>query len=121
MTCADCGQGYPFTPAEQAFYAERHLRLPVRCPACRSARRMERNGEMIRAFQDTGRMLQWDGGFGNYGGAAAADANARLKRGGSNGYPAVCADCGKETLIPFPPRRGRPVYCRDCFAARKRR
>ncbi len=30
-------------------------------------------------------------------------------------YPAVCADCGKETSVPFEPRQGRPVYCSDCF------
>jgi CxxC-x17-CxxC domain-containing protein len=30
-------------------------------------------------------------------------------------FPAVCADCGKETTVPFEPRQGRPVYCSDCF------
>jgi len=33
-------------------------------------------------------------------------------------YPAVCADCGQETEVPFQPRGDRPVYCRDCFAKR---
>jgi CxxC-x17-CxxC domain-containing protein len=27
----------------------------------------------------------------------------------------VCADCGKETEVPFEPSQGRPVYCRDCY------
>jgi len=31
-------------------------------------------------------------------------------------YPAVCADCGKETEVPFQPRQGRPVYCSDCYS-----
>lgn len=31
-------------------------------------------------------------------------------------YPAVCAQCGAETQVPFQPRLGRPVYCSDCFA-----
>jgi len=31
-------------------------------------------------------------------------------------HPAVCAACGKETEVPFEPRDGRPVYCRECFA-----
>jgi len=31
-------------------------------------------------------------------------------------YPAICADCGKETEVPFEPRSGRPVYCNECFA-----
>jgi len=34
-------------------------------------------------------------------------------------YPAVCAQCGKETTIPFQPKDDRPVYCRECFDARK--
>ncbi|MDP3766979.1 MAG: zinc-binding protein, partial [Dehalococcoidia bacterium] len=33
-------------------------------------------------------------------------------------YPAVCAECGKDTEVPFEPRGDRPVYCRDCFAKR---
>ncbi|MGM9580307.1 MAG: CxxC-x17-CxxC domain-containing protein, partial [Anaerovibrio sp.] len=31
----------------------------------------------------------------------------------------VCAQCGKETEVPFEPKNDRPVYCRDCFQARK--
>jgi CxxC-x17-CxxC domain-containing protein len=31
-------------------------------------------------------------------------------------YPVVCANCGKNTEVPFEPRLGRPVYCSDCFA-----
>jgi len=34
-------------------------------------------------------------------------------------FPAVCAECGKETMIPFEPKEDRPVYCRECFDARK--
>ncbi|MBM7854827.1 CxxC-x17-CxxC domain-containing protein [Desulfohalotomaculum tongense] len=30
-------------------------------------------------------------------------------------YPAVCAQCGAETEVPFRPSGDRPVYCRDCF------
>ncbi|MCX7912349.1 MAG: zinc-ribbon domain containing protein [Dehalococcoidales bacterium] len=31
-------------------------------------------------------------------------------------YPAVCAQCGKDTEVPFEPREGRPVYCSNCFS-----
>ncbi len=34
-------------------------------------------------------------------------------------HTAVCADCGVETTVPFEPREGRPVYCRECFAKHK--
>ncbi|HVL87241.1 MAG TPA: CxxC-x17-CxxC domain-containing protein [Candidatus Thermoplasmatota archaeon] len=31
-------------------------------------------------------------------------------------HPAKCADCGKDTQVPFRPTEGRPVYCQDCYA-----
>lgn len=31
-------------------------------------------------------------------------------------FPAVCAECGKQTQVPFQPRGDRPVYCSDCFS-----
>jgi CxxC-x17-CxxC domain-containing protein len=34
-------------------------------------------------------------------------------------FPAVCAQCGKETEVPFQPREGRAVYCSDCFSKSK--
>jgi CxxC-x17-CxxC domain-containing protein len=48
----------------------------------------------------------------------------RTQRGGNTGaprqmFPAVCAQCGKETQIPFEPRNGRPVYCSDCYSKTK--
>ena len=35
-------------------------------------------------------------------------------------FEVVCADCGKTTTVPFEPRGDRPVYCRECFDARRR-
>ena len=32
---------------------------------------------------------------------------------------ATCSQCGKETTVPFKPTQGRPVYCKECFQARK--
>jgi len=32
----------------------------------------------------------------------------------------VCDGCGVTTQVPFQPTDGRPVYCRDCFEARRR-
>ncbi len=31
-------------------------------------------------------------------------------------HPAVCAQCGSDTMVPFRPRGDRPVYCSDCFS-----
>ena len=36
-------------------------------------------------------------------------------------HKATCAECGKETEVPFKPDGTRPVYCRDCFQKRKPR
>ena len=32
-------------------------------------------------------------------------------------HPAVCAQCGVDTMVPFRPRGDRPVYCSDCFSS----
>jgi len=26
-----------------------------------------------------------------------------------------CSDCGRDAEVPFVPKEGRPVYCRECF------
>ncbi|MBI4299019.1 MAG: zinc-ribbon domain containing protein [Chloroflexi bacterium] len=41
------------------------------------------------------------------------------RRGPQEMHPAVCAQCGKETTVPFRPRGDRPVYCSDCFSQMK--
>ncbi len=33
---------------------------------------------------------------------------------------AVCSGCGKETILPFRPTQGRPVFCRECFGKQKK-
>ena len=34
-------------------------------------------------------------------------------------FDAVCADCGKECKVRFEPHDDRPVYCSECFQARR--
>ncbi|MFC1906397.1 zinc-ribbon domain containing protein [Chloroflexota bacterium] len=48
-------------------------------------------------------------------------SNRRRERQGGYGQPrqaynVICADCGSETTVPFEPREGRPVYCKECYA-----
>lgn len=31
----------------------------------------------------------------------------------------TCAECGKETEVPFVPSGDRPVYCRECFETKR--
>lgn len=67
-------------------------------------------------------------GFTNEPGRCPACRQARKQRLGivserpeRQMYPAVCAECGKETEVPFKPSEDRPVYCRDCDNAHHRK
>ncbi|MBT3363467.1 MAG: zinc-binding protein [Chloroflexi bacterium] len=89
LQCFDCGDAFTFSAEEQEFFQSKgFVNEPKRCGSCRAARKSQRGG----------------GGFG----------------GGTGGrrqmYPAVCAQCGKDTEVPFEPRNGRPVYCSDCYS-----
>src|SRR5690348_3938087 len=37
----------------------------------------------------------------------------------AEGYPVVCSECHRDTSLPFEPTGSRPVFCRECFLARK--
>ncbi len=44
LVCKDCGAEFVFTVGEQEFYKEKGFENePVRCPACRKARKQQRN------------------------------------------------------------------------------
>jgi CxxC-x17-CxxC domain-containing protein len=38
-------------------------------------------------------------------------------RGQQKMHKAVCSNCKKECEVPFKPKDGRPVYCKECFVA----
>lgn len=98
LTCRDCGREFAFTASEQEFYAQRgYTNEPGRCPECRAARKAQRG----------------EGGYSSGGYSSGASGYG----GRREMYPAVCAQCGKETQVPFQPRGDRPVYCSDCYAA----
>lgn len=118
LTCIDCQKTFEFSEEEQRFYQQRGFRVPVRCLDCRAARRAARNADLIRNAEPES---SWTETLGHYGGATNSSRNGlNGRRNGGTGYPAVCAQCGKDTIVPFEPRSGRPVYCRDCFTTNKR-
>ena len=88
ITCVECSQDFAFSADDQQYHSERGYSDPKRCPSCRAARRAQ------------------GGGGGGYGGGAREM------------QPAVCAQCGKDTEVPFRPSGDRPVYCSDCFSKR---
>ena len=93
LQCSDCGKAFPFTAEEQEFFASKGFtNEPKRCPACRSSRRSERGG-----------------GGGSYGNSGPRQM-----------YPTTCAQCGKQTEVPFQPRGDKPVYCRECYTTKSK-
>ena len=88
LQCADCGATFTFTASEQEYFSSKgYTNEPKRCLNCRQARKTERYG---------------GGGYGH-----------KPQR---EMFPAVCAQCGKETQVPFEPREGKPVYCSTCYS-----
>jgi CxxC-x17-CxxC domain-containing protein len=62
-----------------------------------------------------------------YGSGGYNRGGSGFRRGGSfnrfNGprqmHKIKCAECGKEDEVPFKPREGTPVYCKDCYFKKK--
>jgi len=46
---------------------------------------------------------------GKGGGAARRRTETRV----------TCSVCGSETIVPFKPTQGRPVFCRECFQQKR--
>ncbi len=92
LTCRECTKTFLFTAGEQDFFRQKGLvNEPGRCPECRVKRRQQAAANGV---------------------TATADTPASSVREVSY---VVCAECGKETTVPFRPRLARPVYCSECF------
>jgi CxxC-x17-CxxC domain-containing protein len=95
LKCQDCNQDFVFSAGQQEFFAQKGFtNEPVRCPECRSIRKAQR------------------GDSGGYSSGGYSSGQREM-------FPAVCAQCGKTTQVPFQPREDRPVYCSDCYATRR--
>lgn len=102
LTCVDCGTSFVFTAGEQEKFADLGFtNEPKRCAPCRAAKKASGGG-------GGGGRRGGGGGFGGGGGGGRREM-----------FPAVCAECGKQTQVPFQPRGDRPVYCSDCFERRR--
>ncbi|MCX5999758.1 MAG: zinc-ribbon domain containing protein [Chloroflexi bacterium] len=87
IKCSDCGSTFTFSTSEQEFFAQKgYTNDPKRCPVCRASRKTQANSSS--GYNEPRRQM----------------------------FPVVCADCGKQTEVPFEPREGRPVYCSDCYS-----
>jgi len=98
LTCRDCGREFAFTVSEQEFFAQKGFtNNPSRCPECRAARKAR----------------QAESGYASRGYSGGYTRREREM------FPAVCAQCGKDTMVPFQPRGDRPVYCSECYSAQR--
>ncbi|MGB3907471.1 MAG: CxxC-x17-CxxC domain-containing protein [Methanomethylovorans sp.] len=58
-------------------------------------------------------------GSGPFQGNRGGGGRGGFNRENREMHNATCADCGKETQVPFVPDPNRPVYCRDCLPAHR--
>jgi CxxC-x17-CxxC domain-containing protein len=85
LTCVECGASFVFTAEEQKFYEAKGYTNEPK--RCPACREARRAGRNDSDSYRSGRKM----------------------------YPAICAACGKECMVPFEPREGRPVYCSECY------
>lgn len=85
LHCASCGSTFTFSVEEQEFFAAKGYTNEPK--RCPPCREARKAEQYGRSSYGPRREM----------------------------YPAVCAECGKETQVPFEPREGRPVYCSDCY------
>jgi len=91
LKCIDCNSEFVFTAGEQLFFHDKQFKNePRRCKGCKAKRSLSYTS-VVNAPQPTTRI------------------ETRTS----------CSQCGKETTVPFKPTQGRPVFCRECFQARR--
>ncbi len=93
LVCIDCGADFVFTAGEQLFFRDKNFKNePKRCKNCKSKR-----VAVLSAPQA--------------GGNAQHFTRVETR--------AICSKCGKETTVPFRPKQGRPIFCRECFTQKR--
>lgn len=85
IQCSDCGATFTFSVEDQEFFKSKGYTNEPK--RCPDCRRARKSAER---------------GNGGYGSPRQM-------------FPATCAECGKNTEVPFQPRGDKPVYCSDCY------
>jgi CxxC-x17-CxxC domain-containing protein len=86
IQCSDCGTTFTFSADEQELFASRGYTNDPK--RCMPCRQARKSERYANRSYGAPRQM----------------------------FPAVCAECGKDTEVPFEPRGDRPVYCSDCFS-----
>ena len=90
LRCSNCGDTFTFRVDELEYFLRGHIYEPKRCPDCLQAENLSLSENSGYIFIPV-----------------------------PQSYHVVCADCGKETEVPFIPRQDNPVYCDDCHRKEK--
>jgi len=85
IQCSDCGNDFTFSAEEQELFQSRGYTNEPK--RCPSCRQARKSERYGNSSYGSRRQM----------------------------FPATCAECGKDTEVPFEPRTGRPVYCSDCY------
>jgi len=85
IQCSDCGTTFTFSAGEQEFFQSKGY---TNEPKRCPACRQARKSERY--------------GNSSYG------APRQM-------FSVTCAECGRDTEVPFEPRGDKPVYCSDCY------
>ncbi len=118
--CTTCGGQFVVPAAEARFRMDRGLEAPVQCTSCRGASRASRNIDLLALYERADSLSLHEGGSTNARSATEGRSRGPRRAGVTQQrYATVCAACGSDTTVPFVPRGDRPVFCRDCFNARK--
>ena len=86
LQCSECGATFIFSAGEQEFFESKGYTNEPK--RCPECRQARKASRY---------------GGGSYGSQRQM-------------FPVVCAQCGKETEVPFEPRQDRPVYCSECYS-----
>ncbi|HLC88723.1 MAG TPA: CxxC-x17-CxxC domain-containing protein [Candidatus Nanoarchaeia archaeon] len=57
---------------------------------------------------------------GRRDGGSQRDGGFRRDFGPREMHNATCSECGQECQVPFKPTEGKPVFCKECYAKKKR-
>ena len=87
IRCSECGATFNVSAEKQEVSQSWGIHSELkRCPSCCQANKIVRYGT------------------GSYDRSTSRQM-----------FQATCADCGKDTRVPFEPRAGRRVYCSNCY------
>jgi CxxC-x17-CxxC domain-containing protein len=89
LQCVECGKEFIFTAGEQQFFREKRILNEPK--RCRPCK-LKQLAEMPPQPGSTARRVE---------------------------SAVRCSHCGKETTVPFIPKQGRPVFCRDCYQSKR--